>query len=432
MHASSVAPESLTSCVPARRRPCRPAVDRPGPGACGDREDGVIERFLVQAKGAEHRSERKRARSGPSPGSDRPIRGKGAGPRPWFSGRAARRWRRRSPMASMQPGALRGPGWKAAAASVNSVKPFLAGQPVAELLGELESAGLVLLSSTTCTGRTSRPRAPSFFALRRLVPTRCWCCSRCATTPSRSFGEPAQDRLGSPRCRRARAGPRRARAAGAARSSGGRVAPLRGARLLRDGTHGNPLHVRRGTRREPSRAVERPGKPLPSPRSFRRLVGDRYAACGAETRDLLDAAAVLGVRAALPLAAAVGGVTEPVQAVDEAVRRGLLVADTARHPWTLAFPHPLVRSAPCTTHSARPGARRCTSPPPGSSTTRSRCCTTGSPPPPRSTPRSPTISRGSPTVRRSGRSGRAQRDTWWRPAGCVRTARRAAGGCSSR
>ncbi len=51
------------------------------------------------------------------------------------------------------------------------------------------------------------------------------------------------------------------------------------------------------------------------------------------------------MRSPLPLAASVGEVGEPVQAVDEAVARGLLVAETAAHPWALAFPHPLVRSA---------------------------------------------------------------------------------------
>ena len=140
-----------------------------------------------------------------------------------------------------------------------------------------------------------------------------------------------------------------------ARALGVASLPSRAARRLRDGTHGNPLHVRAVLDESPPGLWADAGKPLPSPRSFRRLVGDRYAACGAETRDLLDAAAVLGVRAALPLAAAVGGVTESVQAVDEAVRRGLLVADTARHPWTLAFPHPLVRSA---LHDALGPARR--------------------------------------------------------------------------
>jgi adenylosuccinate lyase len=38
-------------------------------------------------------------------------------------------------------------------------------------------------------------------------------------------------------------------------------------------------------------------------------------------------------------------VGEPVAAVDEAVRRGLLVAETTPHPWAVVFPHPLVRSA---------------------------------------------------------------------------------------
>ena len=74
-------------------------------------------------------------------------------------------------------------------------------------------------------------------------------------------------------------------------------------------------------------------------------MGDRYAACTDDPRRLVDACAVLGVRCSLPLAVAAGEVADPLQAVDEAVEPGLLLAETARHPWQLAFPHPLVRSA---------------------------------------------------------------------------------------
>jgi DNA-binding CsgD family transcriptional regulator len=120
--------------------------------------------------------------------------------------------------------------------------------------------------------------------------------------------------------------------------------PARAARRLCDGTRGNPLHVRALLDEFPDGGAAG-RQPLPSPRSFRLLVGDRYLACAGDTRRLVDAAAVLGGRALLPLVAAVGEVAQPVQAVDEAVDHGLLVADTGMHPWALAFPHPLVRSA---------------------------------------------------------------------------------------
>jgi DNA-binding CsgD family transcriptional regulator/tetratricopeptide (TPR) repeat protein len=79
--------------------------------------------------------------------------------------------------------------------------------------------------------------------------------------------------------------------------------------------------------------------------SFRRIVQRRYDACGPDTRRLVDAAAVLGPRCPLPLAGALGEVHDPIAAVDEAERRELLVPSTGHLPWTLSFPHPLVRSA---------------------------------------------------------------------------------------
>ena len=44
-------------------------------------------------------------------------------------------------------------------------------------------------------------------------------------------------------------------------------------------------------------------------------------------------------------AATLADVEQPLQAVDEAVRHGLLQVSEAHHPWTLSFPHPLVRAA---------------------------------------------------------------------------------------
>ena len=256
-------------------------------------------------------------------------------------------------------------------------------------------------SSTTCARRTARRCARWYSRCAGWWPTRCWSCWRRATTRARS-------------CRRACAGscrrPRRHRAS--RRPGRGRPRELAGgwdrgaARPRRaaagDGTRGNPLHARAvlgGCRaRRGAGRVGAPAPAAPAPRSFRRLVGDRYAACAERHRRLVDAAAVLGMRSPLPLAASVGEVGEPVQAVDEAVARGLLIAETAAHPSASAFPDPLVRSA---VHDAlgRLGAGRCTSPPPSWSRARSRCWITGSPRRRPWTVRSPTTSRRSPAGR---------------------------------
>jgi DNA-binding CsgD family transcriptional regulator len=127
------------------------------------------------------------------------------------------------------------------------------------------------------------------------------------------------------------------------------------AQRLRYGSQGNPLHARALLEEFPPTEWGAGDHPLPSPRSFRLLVQDRYAACTDDTRRLVDAAAVLGNRCPLPLAAALGDVAHPVQALDEATGRDLLVASVGQHPWTLSFPHPLVRSA---VHDALGPARR--------------------------------------------------------------------------
>jgi DNA-binding CsgD family transcriptional regulator len=121
--------------------------------------------------------------------------------------------------------------------------------------------------------------------------------------------------------------------------------PGSAAERLRDGTQGNPLFARAVLEEYP--LVEwGPGDvPLPSPRSFRRVVQRRYDECDPGTRRLVDAAAVLGQRAPLPLLAALGEVDDPIAALDGAAARDLLAPTTGQVPWTVSFPHPLVRSA---------------------------------------------------------------------------------------
>ena len=117
------------------------------------------------------------------------------------------------------------------------------------------------------------------------------------------------------------------------------------AERLRYGTQGNPLHARALLQEFPPGEWDPGDGPLRAPRSFRRLVERRYGACGEDARRLVDAVTVLGPNCALPLAADLGNVADPLAAVDEAARRDLLVPSTGRLPWTLSFPHPLVRSA---------------------------------------------------------------------------------------
>ena len=119
----------------------------------------------------------------------------------------------------------------------------------------------------------------------------------------------------------------------------------RAVQRLRSGTAGNPLYAKTLLEEIPVAQWGPDDVPLPSPRSFRRLVQNRYAACDQPTRELIDAAAVLGPHCSLPLVAELARSPEPVQALDEAVQHDLLLAETTTFPWQVRFPHPLVRAA---------------------------------------------------------------------------------------
>jgi len=117
------------------------------------------------------------------------------------------------------------------------------------------------------------------------------------------------------------------------------------AQRLREGTQGNPLHAR-AVLAEFSRQAWATGPgPLPTPRSLRLLVRDRYVALSDAARRMLDAAAVLGTHSPLPVAAALADVGQPLAALDEACAAGLLETTGDGPSLTVAFPHPLIRSA---------------------------------------------------------------------------------------
>lgn len=84
---------------------------------------------------------------------------------------------------------------------------------------------------------------------------------------------------------------------------------------------------------------------LPAPRSFALLVLTRLAACGPETRRLLEAVAVLGQRTPLRLAGDVADVEDTAAALGEAVDMRLLAVPAPSVVPGVGFPHPLVRAA---------------------------------------------------------------------------------------
>jgi DNA-binding CsgD family transcriptional regulator len=119
----------------------------------------------------------------------------------------------------------------------------------------------------------------------------------------------------------------------------------RAAGRLREHTGGNPLHARALLEELPASALHHTGHPLPAPRSFRKLVLVRLAACSADAQALAAAASVLGTRCLLHLAARLAGLDDALPALEQAIHAHLLEERPTATELLVAFPHPLVRAA---------------------------------------------------------------------------------------
>ncbi len=121
---------------------------------------------------------------------------------------------------------------------------------------------------------------------------------------------------------------------------------------LREHTGGNPLHVRAVLHAlGDEEAWQHEPRPLPAPRSYAELVRERLGRCAPAVADLLSAAAVIGVRAPLHLAAALASLDAPLDVVDAACETEMVEFDGS----ALSFTHPLARAA---VYDALPAARR--------------------------------------------------------------------------
>lgn len=107
---------------------------------------------------------------------------------------------------------------------------------------------------------------------------------------------------------------------------------------------GNPLYTRALLDELPPEAWHRHDN-LPAPRSFAAIIRRRVEACSEDAARLLEAVAVLGPRSPLAVAASLGGVEEPFDALEEASDAGLLRWVDAPPIPSPAFAHPLVAAA---------------------------------------------------------------------------------------
>jgi len=125
------------------------------------------------------------------------------------------------------------------------------------------------------------------------------------------------------------------------------VAPfsLRTAQRVCEHTSGNPLYVRALLTEFPADRWRTWEPALPAPAAFADRIVSSLANCGSAARTLVEACSVLGVRCALPTAAALAQLDDPMAALEEAVAVGLLHAVDKVDIRDVTFPHPLVQAA---------------------------------------------------------------------------------------
>jgi DNA-binding CsgD family transcriptional regulator len=121
-------------------------------------------------------------------------------------------------------------------------------------------------------------------------------------------------------------------------------------------TRGSPLYARAVLRELPADdSWQYEPRPLPVPESYAHLVRRRLERCETDVVTLIEAAAVLGVRAPLQTVVELAGLEEPLVTLDAAVESGFVRLDDRTSGAFVEFSHPLARGA---VYDALPTARR--------------------------------------------------------------------------
>lgn len=119
----------------------------------------------------------------------------------------------------------------------------------------------------------------------------------------------------------------------------------RAAQRLHAHTGGNPLYVKTMLTELPEQRWRAWDASLPAPRAFAAQVRRRLEACTEQTRALVESVAVLGTTASVRSAATLAGVSDLVEALDEAASVRLLTVREHVGIREVGFPHPLVQAA---------------------------------------------------------------------------------------
>lgn len=118
-----------------------------------------------------------------------------------------------------------------------------------------------------------------------------------------------------------------------------------GAARLYESTGGNPDHVLALLNLLSSHPIATDLGPLPAPRDHALAITSKLATCDRRTRELVTAAAVLGMRFSVAALRTVTGADSPGEQITEAVEGGFLVEVPGTRGRELAFPQVLIREA---------------------------------------------------------------------------------------
>jgi DNA-binding CsgD family transcriptional regulator len=129
------------------------------------------------------------------------------------------------------------------------------------------------------------------------------------------------------------------------RALGAGELPRRAVSRLLAETGGNPLYCRAVLEDVVAAGADLGGETLPVPRSLAGTVLARAGVLSPPSRQLVEAAAVLGSHCDLAAVAALANLTDPVPALGEAVAAGILADEPGRATAGIGFSHLLVRRA---------------------------------------------------------------------------------------
>src|SRR5215217_1627657 len=111
-------------------------------------------------------------------------------------------------------------------------------------------------------------------------------------------------------------------------------------------TRGSPLYARAVLRELPADdSWQYEPRPLPVPDSYAQLVRQDLERCASDVVTLIEATAVLGVRAPLHRVLELAVLDDPLQTLDAAIDSGLVRLDDRASGAFVEFSHPLVRAA---------------------------------------------------------------------------------------